>query len=95
MIVKMEKVPGSALANLIAFIHSPENIAKSSAGHIMVVEIKSVNGAGKGRTAMGEPTFQYAVDLEVVDNYTSADGRSAERTDPKYLLKAYEILVGN
>lgn len=95
MIVKMEKVTDSALAKLVTFIHSDENIAESTAGRTMVVEIKSVNGAGKGRSATGGQAFLYAIDLEVMDSYTSVDGRGTERTDPKYLLRAYEILVGN
>lgn len=87
MIIKMSEVTSAALAKLLNFIESEENQLPQEYTRKRVFSIKSVNsGSEKGL---------YAVDLEMLDDYSNGEHDSRRRTDPKYLMRAYGILVGN
>ena len=85
MIIKKENVTTKALANFVLFIRtdesSPEDIS-SNFGY--VTRLKSVNP--------GTENGLYSVDFEFRENYTAANG-SGQITDPKFLVKIYEILM--
>lgn len=87
MIIKMQDVTGAALAKLVNFIESEGNKLPSS--H-RVFSIKSVG------ISPGSEKGLYAVDLDMQDDYYINNGtfNARRRTDPKFLLQAYEILVG-
>ena len=83
----MQNVYSASLAKLLNFIESSENELSPEYGCMRVCCVKSVNpGSEKG---------WYAVDLEILDDYNNDAFDSRRRTDSMYLVRAYQILIGN
>jgi hypothetical protein len=86
MIIKMREVTSASLAKLLAFLESSENELSPEYTKRLVFSLLSVNpGSEKG---------MYSVDLDMLDDYNNGEFNSRRRTDPKYLVRVYKILVG-
>ncbi|MSR73765.1 MAG: hypothetical protein EXS60_01785 [Candidatus Pacebacteria bacterium] len=88
MIVKYDGVPSNNFISLLTFVHSDENWMPvlGGGGALMIVRVKAITPDNQGGG-----TF-YGLTLEILEWLPKVDGPGQNRVDPKYLLKAHELV---
>ena len=88
MIAKFSEISGDNLAALLAFIHGDENrvAIPHHEDRLMVIRIKAINPVDQGDET------SYNLTLDIVEWFRKGTAPELYRVDPKFFLKAYEII---